>query len=137
MAYTNIQEINDKVKALEALKTQCNDAEVSITGYQDNSKLKLLLNEEYTTAPAALKKQILVLLDGKRNLTKVDKKTKSHLEYALQGQCFLLQINPLDKLGNLLPFNKINAKISKETTLQKRKFQEASILNLFVPKEEK
>ncbi len=42
------------------------------------------------------------------------------LENLLKGNCFLNNINPVDKTGNLLPFHKITAKISKDiNALQK------------------
>ena len=137
MAKINLEEIKQRVKALEALKEQCNDAEVSIIGYQDNDKLLAVLNDEYPKLFSPTKNQIIALLDGKKPLTKVDNKTKIELEFQVKGQCYLNNIEPQDKSGKLLAFNKISAKITKEINLLNRKVDEGSILNLFKPKEEK
>ena len=109
--------INKKiVKKLQELKDEVIDAEVKIIGYQDNEKLLKILNEEYKIF-SPTKNQILALLDGKKPLTKVDNNIKKELEFSIKGNCFLKGINPLDKTGQLLPFNKLIAKISKEINL--------------------
>ena len=136
MAQINIQEIKDKVIALEALKEQCNNAEVSIVGYYDHDMLLAVLEEEYPKLFSPVKNQILSLLDGKKPLTKVDSATRVELEFKLKGICYLNRIEPNDKSGKLLPFNKISAKITKEINLLKRNIDEASLANLFISKEE-
>ena len=137
MAQINLEKIKQKVIALEALKKQCNDAEVSIIGYQDNDMLLAVLDDEYPKLFSPVKNQILALLSRKKPLTKVDNETKIELEFQLKGNCYLNKIEPQDKSGKLLPFNKISAKITKEINLLKRKIEEESLLNLFKPKEEK
>ncbi len=137
MAQINLEKIKEKVKALEALKIQCSEAEVSIVGYQDNDMLLSVLEEEYPKLFSPTKNQILALLDGKKPLTKVDNETKIELEFQFKGHCYLNRIAPNDKSGKLLPFNKISAKITKEINLLKRKIDEGSILNLFKSEEEK
>ena len=102
-----------QIKKLQSLKEQVIDAEVKIIGYQDNDKLLKILDEEYKIF-SPVQNQILALLDGKKPLTKVDNNTKKKLEFSLKGNCFLNSINPLDKTGQLLPFSKLIAKISKE-----------------------
>ncbi len=136
MAQINIEEIKDKVEALEALRVQVNETEVSVIGYYDHDML-LAVFEEYPKLFSPVKNQIIALLDGKKSLTKVDNATKTELEFQLKGNCYLNNIEPQDKSGKLLPFPKISAKITKEINLLKRKIEENSILNLFKPKEEK
>lgn len=137
MAIYNLEEVKNKVKALEALKEQCNNAEISIIGYQDNDKLLAVLDAEYPKLYSPIKNQILTLVDGKKPLTKVDNATKHDLEFKLKGTCYLNNIEPNDKAGKLLPFNKISAKITKEINLLNREIDEGSILNLFKTEEEK
>jgi len=141
MAQINIEEIKDKVEALEALRVQVNETEVSVIGYYDHDILLAVLEDEdedeYPKLFSPVKNQILALLDGKKPLTKVDNATRVLLEFKLKGNCYLNNIEPQDKSGKLLPFNKISAKITKEINLKKRKIEENSILNLFKPKEEK
>ena len=137
MAQINLQELKDKVEALEALRVQVNETEVSVVGYQDNDMLLAVLEGEYPKLYSPVQNQILALLDGKKSLTKVDNATKIELEFKLKGNCYLNKIEPQDKSGKLLPFNKISAKVTKEINLLKRKIDEGSILNLFKPKEEK
>ena len=110
------KEIKQSIKKLQTLKDQVIDAEVKIIGYQDNEKLLKILNEEYKIF-SPTRNQILALLDGKKLLTKVDNNIKKELEFSIKGNCFLSGINPLDKTGQLLPFNKLIAKISKEINL--------------------
>jgi len=107
------KETKQSIKKLQTLKDEVIDAEVKIIGYQDNEKLFKILNEEYKIF-SPTRNQILALLDGKKSLTKVDNNTKKELEFSIKGNCFLNGINPLDKTGQLLPFNKLIAKISKE-----------------------
>lgn len=121
MIEQNLDKLKLKVEALEALRTQCNNTEVSVVGYQDNEKLIKILNEEYPKIFSALQNQVLNLLEGKKNLTKVDSATKVLLEDELIGKSFLLHIKPLDKNGRLLPFNKLSAKITKEINILKKK----------------
>ena len=137
MAQINIEEIKDKVEALEALRVQVNETEVSVIGYYDHDILLSVLEEEYKKLFAPARNQIIAILDGKKPLKKVDNETKIELEFQLKGNCYLNKIEPQDKSGKLLPFNKISAKITKEINLLKRKIEENSILNLFKPKEEK
>jgi len=137
MDQINIEEIKDKVEALEALRVQVNETEVSVIGYYNHDMLLAVLEDEYPKLYSPVQNQILALLDGKKALTKVDNPTKIKLEFQLKGQCYLNNIEPQDKSGKLLPFNKISAKITKEINLEKRKIEENSILNLFKPKEEK
>ena len=112
--------INKKiVKKLQELKDQVVDAEVKIIGYQDNENLLKVLDEEYKIF-SPVRNQILALLDGKKALTKVDNNTKKELEFSIKGNCFLNGINPLDKTGQLLAFNKLIAKISKEINQLKK-----------------
>ena len=134
MIEQNIERFKSKVKALEALRTQCNDTEISVVGYQDNDKLIKVLNEEYPKIFSSLQNQIINLIDGKKPLTKVNNATKVLLEDELIGQCFLLHIKPLYKNGRLLPFNKLSAKITKEINLLKKKIEQDSILSLFEKK---
>jgi hypothetical protein len=110
------KETKQIIKKLQVLKDQVIDAEVKIIGYQDNEKLLKILDEEYKIF-SPTKNQILSLLDGKKPLTKVDNNTKKELEFSIKGNCFLSGIDPLDKTGQLLPFNKLIAKISKEINL--------------------
>lgn len=137
MAKINLDEIKNRVKALVALKEQCSNAEVSIVGYQDNDKLLAVLEVEYSKLYSPVRNQILALLDGKKPLTKVDAPTRHDLEFKLKGACYLNNIEPNDKAGKLLPFNKISAKITKEINLLNKKINEDSILNLFRKEEEK
>jgi len=137
MAQINLQELKDKVEALEALRVQVNETEVSVIGYYDHDMLLAVLEDEYPKLFAPARNQIIAILDGKKSLTKVDNATKITLEFQLKGNCYLNNIEPLCKAGKLLPFNKISAKITKEINLKKRKIEENSILNLFKPKEEK
>jgi len=137
MAKINLEKIKQNVEALEALRVQVNETEVSVVGYQDNDMLLAVLEDEYPKLFSPVKNQILALLDGKKPLTKVDNATRVKLEFQLKGQCYLNNIEPQDKAGKLLPFNKISAKITKEINLLKRKIEEESLLNLFKPKEEK
>ena len=112
--------INKKiVKKLQELKDQVVDAEVKIIGYQDNENLLKVLDAEYKIF-SPVRNQILALLDGKKALTKVDNNTKKELEFSIKGNCFLNGINPLDKTGQLLAFNKLIAKISKEINQLKK-----------------
>ena len=129
-----IEEYKYRIKVLEALKAQCIDAEIKIVGRQDDDLLIELLNEEYPRLFSPVKNQILSLLDGKKPLTKVNDKEKVRLENQLKGNCFLNNINPVDKTGKLLPFNKISTKITKEINLLKKESQEMSILDLFEKK---
>lgn len=112
----DIQHIQ-KLQKLEGLRNQVLDAEIKIVGYQNNDNLIKILDEEYPKIFSSTKKQILVLIDGKKPLTQVDNRTKKELEFLLKGNCFLNGINPLSKTGELLPFNKILSKISKELKL--------------------
>ncbi|WP_418640611.1 hypothetical protein [Sulfurimonas sp. ST-27] len=117
----NYKEIQKKIKQLEELKAQVLDAEVKIIGYQDDEKLSKLLSEEYPKIFSPVRNQILALVEGKKPLTKVDSATRKKLEYAIKGECFINEINPLDKTGALLPFKKLTAKISKEISLLSKK----------------
>ena len=137
MAKINLEKIKQNVEALEALRVQVNETEVSVIGYYDHDMLLAVLEDEYPKLFSPVKNQILALLDGKKALTKVDNATKIELEFQLKGNCYLNNIEPQDKSGKLLPFNKISAKITKEINLKKRKIEENSILNLFKPKEKK
>lgn len=120
MAKFKIEEIKARIKALEALKKQCNEAEIAIVGYQNNDKLIKVLEEEYPKLFSAGRNQILALVDGKKELTKVDNATRNDLEFQLKGNCYINKIEPNDKAGKLLPFKKISAKITKEiSTLNK------------------
>ena len=50
MAQINLQELKDKVEALEALealRVQVNETEISVVGYQDNDMLLAVLDDEY------------------------------------------------------------------------------------------
>ncbi len=137
MAKINLEKIKQNVEALEALRVQVNETEVSVIGYYDHDMLLAVLEDEYPKLFSPVKNQILALLDGKKALTKVDNATKIELEFQLKGNCYLNNIEPQDKSGKLLPFNKISAKITKEINLLKRKIDEGSILNLFKSEEEK
>ncbi|WP_434658548.1 hypothetical protein [Sulfurimonas sp. NW9] len=125
------KEIQTKIKQLKELKDQVLDAEVKIIGYQDDEKLLKLLSEgeEYPKIFSPVRNQILALLEGKKPLTKVDSATRKKLEYAIKGECFINEINPLDKTGALLPFKKLTAKISKEISLLSKKNIRADLLD--------
>ncbi|MEN4046318.1 hypothetical protein [Sulfurimonas sp. NWX367] len=125
----NYKEIQKKIKQLEELKAQVLDAEVKVIGYQDNEKLLKLLSEEYPKIFSPVRNQILALVEGKKPLTKVDSATRKKLEYAIKGECFINEINPLDKTGALLPFKKLTAKISKEISLLSKKNIRADLLD--------
>jgi len=84
MAQINIEEIKDKVEALEALRVQVNETEVSVIGYYDHDML-LAVFEEYPKLFSPVKNQIIALLDGKKPLTKVDNATKTELEFQWSG----------------------------------------------------
>jgi hypothetical protein len=128
MIENNIQEKQTRVKALIALKIQCNDTEVKAIGYQDNDKLISLLDAEYPKLFSPVKNQILALVAGKKALTKVGSTIKITLEDKLMGNCFLLHIKPLDKSGKLLPFNKLSAKITKEINLLNKELESNSLM---------
>ena len=125
----NYKEIQKKIKQLELLKSKVLDAEVKIIGYQDDEKLLQLLNEEYPKVFSPVRNQILALVEGKKSLTKVDSDTRKRLEYVIKGECFLNEINPLDKTGALLPFKKLAAKISKEINLLSKKNMPTDLLD--------
>ena len=129
-----VEEYKRRIIVLEALKAQCIDAEIKIVGRQDDDLLIELLDKEYPRLFSPVKNQILSLLDGKKDLTKVAEKERVRLENQLKGNCYLNNINPTDKTGKLLPFNKISTKITKEINLLIKERQEITILDLFKKK---
>ena len=126
-----VEEQNNRIEALELLKTECINAETKIVGYQDNDKLLAVLNEEYPKAYKYHHKEILAILDGKKSLTKLSKEKRINLENKLIAKCFVLGIDPLGKDRALLPLNKISLKIQKEISIAQKTYERMKILNLF------
>ncbi len=115
-----MENIEKKLEMLDDLRKECNEYEKELSGKQDDSKLIQFLNEEYPKLKKNGLKEILKIVAGKKKPVKISNERKKEIEKTLIAKSFMCDINPLNKQGKFIGFDKLRQRIAAKKSLLKR-----------------
>lgn len=107
-------DIQSKLDELDKLKELCDNTEKEIVGYQNDDNLVEFLESEYPKISKTAIKNILKLVKGKKESSKVVGDEKKSMENQLIGKSFMNDVNPMDNKGKFVGYSKLRHRIAQK-----------------------